>query len=415
MERKAGRQSRRGAALSHGAFAEVLAAEVLSGVPVDDAADVDPIQPGHANRAEPHDTGATSPIAQPGRPPLASLPSCPEIDALEQDLGNADAFELDRRLRRGLEMEARGLARVASLLTDVVTWGMHRDLGFRSVDAYAEERLAMAPSRARALLRIERAARVCTPLRAAFAEGQISWVQAHALVPLLLAPAAARHRNEWVTHAQRVTVRRLGDDVERALALGEYAPPPLEPAPNPSDPGADTDPAGLQTGANSRLEKESERLVFTAVPEVAQLFRAVLATVQRRLERIRGRPHRPSDALEAMLDHALATWHPKRRTRRDYRVFERDGWRCTAPGCTSYRNLHRHHIVFRSKLGSNKDGNLTTLCAWHHERGIHRYVLRCTGTAPDALRFELGLRGEAPPLAVYRSAEVREVHPISNP
>ena len=29
--------------------------------------------------------------------------------------------------------------------------------------------------------------------------------------------------------AQRVTVRRLGDDVERALALGDYAPPPLEP------------------------------------------------------------------------------------------------------------------------------------------------------------------------------------------
>ncbi|MGH7336823.1 MAG: hypothetical protein ACREI7_04540, partial [Myxococcota bacterium] len=134
-----------------------------------------------------------------------------------------------------------------------------------------------------------------------------------------------------------------------------------------------------------------------------------LATVQRRLEHIRGRPCRHSDALEAMLDHALATWRPKQRVRRDYLVFERDGWRCTAPGCTSYRDLHRHHIVFRSNSGSNRHSNLTTLCWWHHKVGIHGHVLRCTGVAPDGLRFELGLRPDGPPLAVYRSGEVKEV------
>jgi len=229
-------------------------------------------------------------------------------------------------------------------------------------------------------------------------------VQAHTLVPVLLEPAAA-HREGWVMHAQRVTVRRLGDDVERALARGDFAPPQLAPSAQEID--SDADPAGLQTGAIARLEKESERLFFSAAPEVARLFRAVLATVQRRLERIRGRPCRQSDALEAMLDHALATWRPKECTRRDHAVFERDGWRCTVPGCTSYRNLHRHHIVFRSHSGSGKQSNLTTLCAWHHQRGIHARVLRCTGVAPDGLRFELGLRADGPPLAVYRSGEVR--------
>jgi hypothetical protein len=296
----------------------------------------------------------------------------------------------------------------------VVAWGLHRDLGFRSVDAYAEQRLGMAPSRARALLRIERAKRVCPPLREAFTSGRLSWLQAHALVPLLLEPSAARHREAWVEHAQRVTFRRLGDDVERALALGEFAPPPLERGAQPidSDGESDCDPAGLQTGAITRLQKESESLFFSAVPEVALLFRAVLATVQRRLERIRGRPCRPSDALEAMIDHALATWRPRQRTRRDHAVFERDGWRCTVPGCTSYRNLHAHHIVFRSHQGSSRPSNLTTLCAWHHQRGVHGvhgYVLRCTGVAPDGLRFELGLRSNGPPLAVYRSGEVRLV------
>src|SRR4030095_9594767 len=208
-----------------------------------------------------------------------------------------------------VESESRGLARVAALLTDVVVWGLHRDLGFRSVDGYAEDRLGMAPSRARALLRIERAARVCAPLREAFGEGHLSWVPAHILVPLLLAPAAARHREGWVAHAQRVTVRRLGDDVERALALGDYAPPPL--APSAEGRHLSSDPAGLQTGAITHFQKVNERLFFRTVPEVAQLFRAMLATVQRRLERIRGRPCPARDALGGMLDHRVATRRPK--------------------------------------------------------------------------------------------------------
>jgi hypothetical protein len=62
------------------------------------------------------------------------------------------------------------------------------------------------------------------------------------------------------------------------------------------------------------------------------------------------------------------------------------------PGCSSYRSLHRHHIVFRSHQGSSVLSYLTALCAWHHQRGIHAHVLRCTGVAPDGLRFELGLR-----------------------
>ena len=232
-------------------------------------------------------------------------------------------------------------------------------------------------------------------------------MQAHALLPLLRAePAAARCAAAWVEHAGRVSVRRLGDDVAEAIASGTAAPPPLAPAAaGGGDPEAESDaaaPAGLQTGVAARLPREDCRLFFTAEAEVAQLFRAMLATVQRRLERIRGRPSCVSDALEAMLDHALAAWQPEpptARERREQRIYERDGWRCTAPGCTSQRNLQRHHIVFRSQGGSDAPSNLTTLCAWHHLRGVHGRVLRCTGTAPDALRFEL-------PVGVYTSGDV---------
>jgi hypothetical protein len=154
--------------LSHGAFAEVLAAEVLSGVPL--TGEANPSLRG----AEEAEAGSRLPLSDSRCPEWRVSPALreldPEVAALEQNLESADPFELDRRLRLAVQMEARGLARVASLPADVVTWGLHDDLGFRSVDTYAEDRLGMPPSRARALLRIERAGRVCAPLRAAFAE-----------------------------------------------------------------------------------------------------------------------------------------------------------------------------------------------------------------------------------------------------
>jgi hypothetical protein len=68
-----------------------------------------------------------------------------------------------------------------------------------------------------------------------------------------------------------------------ALAPGEYAPPPFERGPEPIDSDGDPDPAGLQTGAIARCEQESHRLFFNAAPEVAQLFRVVLASREVRM------------------------------------------------------------------------------------------------------------------------------------
>ena len=172
----------------------------------------------------------------------------------------------------------------------------------------------------------------------------------------------------------------------------------------------------LGRSTRPRSEPERVRLFFAAPPEVAHLFRAALATVQRRLEHLHQRPASQSEALAEMLAHALATWvthDPHANAPRDRRVFERDGWRCTVPGCSSYRNLHGHHIVFRSHHGSDALTNLTTLCAWHHQRGIHGSGLRaariisCTGRAPHALHFALGLRRHHPPLLAYGPGEVR--------
>ncbi len=91
--------------------------------------------------------------------------------------------------------------------------------------------------------------------------------------------------------------------------------------------------------------------------------------------------------------------------RSKYRVFDRDGWRCTVPGCSSHRNLHAHHIVFRSAGGGDALDNQTTLCAFHHQRGVHAGLVRIQGRAPEGVTYELGLRPGLPPLERYRSGD----------
>jgi hypothetical protein len=215
-------------------------------------------------------------------------------------------------------------------------------------------------------------------------------------------------------------VRRLEDEVSQALALGRLAPPALDPPDGRWDDGGREGPAAASEGAvelrggSSSAEESEGRLVggrassaegsegtvvgggsdsargreapapaaspaqtgarpslfgktvaffFTAPRDVGRLFRGTLATVQRRIEQKNGRTASESEALEAMLEHAFATWglaHAE--LQREHAVFERDGWRCTFPGCTSYGNLNDHHLDYRSWGGSDDLSNRTALC-----------------------------------------------------
>jgi len=126
-----------------------------------------------------------------------------------------------------------------------------------------------------------------------------------------------------------------------------------------------------------RLEDEvlPRRVAFWAPPEVAELFETLVARV----------------GLETMLDHAITTWLEAGAQFDDYADFERDGYRCTIPGCTARRNLQSHHIRFRSACGPDVAWNRTTLCAYHHHRGLHAGSLAIRGRAPDGLVYTLGV------------------------
>ena len=118
------------------------------------------------------------------------------------------------------------------------------------------------------------------------------------------------------------------------------------------------------------------------------------------------------EAAAVIFAYVLHAWEGHRfedpaLARRCERVFARDGWRCTVPGCSSMRNLQDHHIVYRSRGGGDELSNRLTLCAFHHLRGEHGGAIRVRGLAPHHLRFELGLRAGRRPLEVFGSGDRR--------
>ena len=144
---------------------------------------------------------------------------------------------------------------------------------------------------------------------------------------------------------------------------------------------------------------------FTAPVSVVALFREALDAF--------AEPGAPRwSALERVLQHVITYWEATPRHRDP--IFARDGWRCAVPGCSSRRNLHDHHLHYRSRGGGNERENRIAVCAAHHLHGIHPGAIRAWGTAPRDVRWQLGVRSNAPALLAYvGDRRCRDVDPTT--
>jgi hypothetical protein len=389
-----------GERLHAGEVLELVAAEAFSAVSIDSALPEPPGEPApRATRAAgaPQHQEATVPA----RAPAPSLPYA--LGSLAAGLEGADAFELDRRLRRGLRLEQTLDAAIAPLLRVVRCAEYEWSDEYRTLSAYAPDQLGMSARKARALLRLERAGDVCPELRAAYRSGRISWVKAQSLLPLLLLDLDGEWRPAWVDWAARVTVRRLTQDVERALLLRAGHHLAWHRCKFHPERAQDPIPADERQLCAPEVDPEATQQLAWRVPrDVALLFAGVREALRTRLRLLTD-----GQVFDAMLDGALLAWTLREPgARRPDPVIERDGYRCAVPGCTSRRNLHDHHVSFRSAGGSDAPANRITLCAFHHLRCLHAGLLRVQGRAPDGLVFELGVRPGAPPLARYGSGDI---------
>jgi hypothetical protein len=208
-ERVAGQRLRAGEAL------ELVVAEIFSAVS---------IHPGFAVTAD----GPAGPRGGAGEPGVGEVTTgergaarnlSPELASLAEGLDMADAFDLDRRLCLLVGREQTLDATMAPLLRRVSSPEYEWRGDYQTLGGYARNQLGMSASKARALLRIERAAGICPELIGAYRDGRLSWVKAQCLLPLLLLDLPGEWRPAWVAWAQQVTVRRLEQDVARALLL----------------------------------------------------------------------------------------------------------------------------------------------------------------------------------------------------
>ncbi len=318
-----------------------------------------------------------------------------EITRLAEGCERLDAFALDARLRQVLQAQRRIDWQLGRLLDTCVRLRLERLLGFPSLVTYARERLGLSPSKVRGLLAIERLAQAVPGFGAAYEAGALSWVRALALLPVLAGGTAAA----WTARAQAVTVRRLVAEVDWSLGQQDANPAlavPPEPPPAGLDLAADAAAVERQMRAPRHGGPEWSRadaeITFAGPVSVVGLVQAAVAGFRR--------PGEPRWlGFERLLEHVVGEWEAL--PRHADPIFARDGWRCAVPACEARGNLHDHHLQFRSLGGSNAQANRVTVCAWHHLRGIHAGLVRASGTAPGAVRWELGLRAGQPSLLSF--------------
>lgn len=259
----------------------------------------------------------------------------------------ATAQEIDLRLRELARLRAGWDDLVGFCAHAIRKSGMHTLLGFASFRHYVEERLQLSPRAVEQREALEKRLWESPALREARRQG-VSYERLR-----LLSRLSEGEITAWTPEARTMTCIALQRAVE---------------------------------GEKERQMRAARKLVVPVPRRVAVLLAAAVQTVRERV----GRPLSTGTCLALVALHFIETWRRavKRSRSRSRQVRDRDeGW-CQVPGC-SHRAAQSHHVLFRSRGGSDDLTNQVALCAFHHLRCIHGGFLRVFGRAPDALTWLL--------------------------
>jgi len=340
------------------------------------------------------------------------------------------------------------------LLCDMSRHGDWTTLGFRSLGHYARERLGMSERTAAHRASVARKLARLPVLENAYRDGTLRREAAGVVASILGHRASFEDQETWLAHARCNSIRRLRDErrlcehdwrqreEDPVQALAGVTPPGGAPRTTrgkskrrarsrpPTDaewlaslhrePGRTRDrlehamPEWDQTEPRSGVDCANVFLTFRAPRDLAEGFLSAVDAARRYLEWVANET-RPMDGEPASLRTARAfasrclrvpawaglwvlledyakTWDdPASFPRRQWhKTYERDGWRCMAPGCTSRKQMDCHHIDYRAHRGSDELPNLLTLCRYHHQQGEHGRYASVRGTAPAGLLWRLG-------------------------
>jgi hypothetical protein len=363
---------------------------------------------------------------------------------VESVAGTGGAAELDGQILALLVLEEELVARLAMVLTDLAERGAWSLLRFAGVGHYAEERLGVSRTSAEDRVRAVRSLRQFPVLRAACEAGRIGFEATLLILKILgRGPVAADLERAWVARAEEATVKRLRDEARalgrtrslRAAGLaGAVRPEPLDDAAWHESLRRESGTARerVQRFGTAAAERPSPDVFLRLrLPhELAGDFLGVIEAFRERLSKttdsvpwdepwpdahaapsmvaartfsVRSRRLPAWVGLLALLEDFVHTWDPPHRIagasasaragapkRPGDPVYSRAGWRCSAPGCTSRKNLDDHHVVYRSRRGGNGLDNRICACRFHHYLGEHGELASCCGKAPLGILWRLG-------------------------
>lgn len=308
------------------------------------------------------------------------------------------AAALDTQLRAARAAHHQAEHSLAVLLARMADDRLFQDLGYSTIQHYAEAVLDLTARQTRAFVQIGRRLPELPGLDAALQAGDLGWTKARELLRVV----TAENEAAWIARAGEVTSRTLEEQVTATL-FGDD-PPEGDPTPRP---------------ARRRLSIELEATDAEVVEKAFALLRvragtdidpgAALAAMARQILAADGNDapsgeapyqvvlqHCPecrntvgfenevSDTIvsEATCDHDLIEMEGEHRGRRTRAVPPKVrratlvawGNRCAVPGCRCSLWVDLHHVHSFADGGPNAENNLVPVCTIHH-RLIHDGVL----------------------------------------
>lgn len=300
---------------------------------------------------------------------------------------NLPAAQVDRALRDAITTYDHARRNLALWFTDALERHLYRDLGFASMEIYARQGLGFSPGRTRQFLALSRNLRRMPHLRNAVTDGRLGWTKAQE-VARVVTPATEQ---TWVDKA----VNMPREDLRKEMTMARTRITARLDLATPTTIAITLD--GLQLARFDALITTAKK--SGAVAATATRAEVILAGLADFTETPRAvRRHAPAATVivqrcpDCEVAFALTSNGPKRldqattaaiacdHVQRDpsghnrslipptvrRRVLDRDGHRCTAPGCSNSQFLDIHHLVPRSRGGSNTPENLKTLCSRCH-------------------------------------------------
>ena len=244
-------------------------------------------------------------------------------------------------------------------------------LGYASLAQYARERLGMSASSLKSKLTLAR--RLHAPVKEALRSGRVG----HAAAMAISTVATAGSAEAWVDRARRRTVKHLREDVNAARMLNQSTPPTdeqvrqvqaIETRILQGDHSAMEEPKG-QTSAGAPI-----RLNLRVSRDISRALRC--------FERVMG-PRLDGSTMRFLCNKFWDAWkHMCNRREKWSHIYARDRYECTSPVCSRH-DMTPHHLLFRSKGGTDDPFNMAGDCLWCHLEGIHGGRITVTGTADD--------------------------------